>query len=191
MTAILYAWCRANAEHPLDLHNPYTPQLPPHRTAMGSGRAAHLSLTTPYLSPIRMHPRTTLITATQGKCFACLRLNQHLASHKKTATCFSGRWLYFSFETSTGSETLPITTESPPPSASDAYTDVGSIPTTITSVSSIATTPRIFLCFMVFLSPFNECNLEKTSLLIFIGFLLLPILKLILQGGGLPSMFLW
>ena len=103
-----------------------------------------------------MPPRTPLIAAAQGQRFACLRLNQHPASHNKTATCFSGRWLYFLLDTSTGSETLSITTELPPPSASAAYTDVGSIPTIITSVSNIATTPRSFLCFMVFEISFQK-----------------------------------
>ena len=52
MTAIPYAWYGANTEHPLDLHNPYTPSAPavPHHKGVRQGTARPV-LTTPYLSP--------------------------------------------------------------------------------------------------------------------------------------------
>lgn len=82
-------------EHPLNPHKSYAYSPPPPlcRTATGSGRAAHLALTTPRLSPYAdASPHAAdLRAAAEG--FVCLSLNQHLASHSKRATCFSGRWL--------------------------------------------------------------------------------------------------
>jgi len=63
MTAIPYAWCGANAEHPLDLHSPHIRPSPavPRRNGFrqGSASRAYHALPEP---PVRTHPRTPLIT---------------------------------------------------------------------------------------------------------------------------------
>ena len=64
-------------EHPLNPHKSYAYSPPPPlcRTATGSGRAAHLALTTPRLSRYASAPPHAADLRAAAEGFACLRLH--------------------------------------------------------------------------------------------------------------------